>query len=376
MPDNVKYHEWVAISDIMSMLAEVKAPANIKIGGEHSVVYGGPSLSAAISLYATSTVEDLDSKALEILLPDLDRRKSFSHEELEALHVDFDARDKSPPIPGREGEAGIKKYVAKHAGIGMEFLPYATIAARLHFDYGARVLSRRVTVRSDVPRQSGYASSAVCSTSFAMALVKAAGIIIGDHDAIDLIRDGERVQHGAEGSGRIDVGPAYFGGYVEFGKEGIVPMNIKTETWFVIFDTGPKPPTSEMVGRVRELYNRDRKHTDRILKEIDECVTSDVDALGKGDLKELGRLMSRNHELLRELGVSSNGLDTAVSIALSNGALGAKMCGGGGGGIGIALVNDDVVADALEKVLRAAGFAAYRVELSGKGAKDLSRIKS
>ena len=57
MPDNVKYHERVAISDIMSMLAEVKAPANIKIGGEHSVVYGGPSLSAAISLYATSTVE-------------------------------------------------------------------------------------------------------------------------------------------------------------------------------------------------------------------------------------------------------------------------------------------------------------------------------
>ncbi len=355
--------------DNMTVLAEVKAPANIKIGGEHSVVYGGPSLSAAVELYATSTVEDNDDGTLKINLPDLGKNGSYSSEELKKLYVDFSARDKSPPKTGSENRTGIREYIVKHADVNKEFLPYVTIASRLHFNYGIDVLGKTITVHSDVPRQSGYASSAVCSASLAMALVKTSKIRMSDQDAIDLIRDGERVQHAAEGSGRIDVGPAYFGGYVQFYKDETLPLDTVTSTKFVVFDTGPKPATSEMVGKVREFYNKETDHVSKILKNIDDCVVSDISALRAGDLKTLGESMTRNHELLRDLGVSSEGLDAAVSVATSNGALGAKMCGGGGGGIGIALVEDNASATTVINALREQGFKAYVTALSKVGAK-------
>ena len=47
--------------------------------------------------------------------------------------------------------------------------------------------------------------------------------------------------------------------------------------------------------------------------------------------------MDENHELLQQIGVSSNELDRLVNIARRNGAYGAKMTGGGLGGSMVAL---------------------------------------
>ena len=57
-------------------------------------------------------------------------------------------------------------------------------------------------------------------------------------------------------------------------------------------------------------------------------------ALVNGDLEEFGRLMSRNWELKRELSsmISNSIVDHYYDIAMSNGALGGKLLGAGGGG--------------------------------------------
>jgi mevalonate kinase len=343
----------------------VKAPSNIKIAGEHSVVYGGPSLSAAIELYATATVNDTDTGNLQIELKDLGISASFSEEDLRNLYEDYSSRDTSTPD-------GIAKYIAKHADIDKRILPYATIASRLLVQQGINAVSKsvKVTIHSDVPVQKGYASSAVCSTSFAVALITALGKRIDDQTAIDIARDGERIIHKAEGAGRIDVGPAYFGGYATFSaSNGVQKQDISAEVKVVVIDTGPKPPTAEMVAKVRSLYNSDKESTEKTLKEIDACVISCIDALKRNDQKELGKQMSRNHELLKKLGVSSAGLDRAVDISKASGAYGAKLCGGGGGGMGIALVGDRSGAEKVIAALKKEGFDAYSVSISLKGAK-------
>jgi len=56
--------------------------------------------------------------------------------------------------------------------------------------------------------------------------------------------------------------------------------------------------------------------------------------------EEFGELMYRNHELLKKLSVSSEGLDKAVEKARTYGMLGAKLSGGGGGGIAIILADE------------------------------------
>ncbi len=265
------------------------------------------------------------------------------------------------------------KYIEKHLNLGKEILPYATIAARLFKEFGVNPLGKTVTITaaSEVPVQKGYASSAICSTSFAMVLIKASGKKIDDQKAIDVSRDGERIVHRNENAGRIDVGPAYYGGYVIFSSaSGVLKEGISTKINVVVFDTGPKPPTAEMVKKIRDLYNKDTEGTTKILHEIDSCVTGCIDSLKVGNLVRLGEYMSRNHELLAKLGVSSERLDRAVSIAVDNGAYGAKLCGGGGGGIGIALVGDNNTAKKVTDALKKNKFDAYSVSISLKGAKS------
>lgn len=345
-------------------IVEVKAPSNIKIAGEHSVVYGGPSLSVAIEKYATARAEDTSADRLEIVLKDLGTSASFDLKTLEGLYTDYSKRDTSAPD-------GLARYIEKNSGIAKDMLPYATIAARLYGEHGINPIGKRVVIHSELPVQSGYASSAVCSAAFTIALLKLSGKKLDDATAIDTIRDGERIVHRSETAGRIDVGPVYFGGYATFSSsEGVKKADISTKITVVVIDTGPKPPTAEMVKKVRDLYNKDTVGTSVILKQIDQCVEQCIESLKKGDLKNVGRHMSRDHELLKALGVSSYRLDDAVLTAVKNGAYGAKLCGGGGGGMAAALVDNDSTASKVIAALKDRDFVAYSVGISLKGAKD------
>lgn len=77
-----------------------------------------------------------------------------------------------------------------------------------------------------------------------------------------------------------------------------------------------------------------------------------------GRLREAGRLMVASHASLRDdFEVSCDELDVAVEAALTAGAYGARMTGGGFGGSAIALVDADLVG-IVEKAVSAA-FAAH-----------------
>lgn len=356
---------------------EVKVPSNIKISGEHSVVFGGPSLSAATPPYATAVLSDTNSDRLEITLNDLKISASLDEATLRNLYAEYSKRDINPKKPGDTTPTDLARYIARHSEIRKEILPYATMASRLLVEQGINPIGKKIIIHSDVPIGKGYASSAVCSTAFAMVLVKASGKQLDDNEAIDVSRDGERIVHGIETGGRLDVGPIYFGGYATFSAaEGIKSLKILTPINVVVMDVGPKPPTIEMVKKVRALHDSDAAGTDKILREIDGVVLKCIDALKSGNLKELGIQMYHNHELLRKLGVSSDRLDKAVSIAMSNGAYGAKLCGGGGGGMGIALVGNDADSQKVINALRSNGFEAYSVNVTLKGAKDQVRVKT
>lgn len=350
---------------------KVKAPSNIKISGEHSVVYNGPCLSAAIPIYATASVSDTLTDRLEIVLKDLDISTSFDEGAMRSLYKEYKTRNIAPKDVDDKTPTDLVKYINGHTWIRKEVLPFATIAARLLVEQGIGVLGRKVIIHSEVPIGKGYASSAVCSTSFTMGLLKSFGRELDDQTAIDISRDGERIVHGIETGGRLDVGPVYFGGYVTYSKDdGIQRQDIDTQLNMVVIDTGPKPPTAQMVQKVRNLRASDQAGTDKILREMDSCVLQGIVALKRGDIEGLGTQINRNHELLRRLGVSSMGLDKATSIANEAGAYGAKLCGGGGGGMGMALVKDGSAAEKVISALKENGFESFNISVTPKGAKS------
>ena len=60
-------------------------------------------------------------------------------------------------------------------------------------------------------------------------------------------------------------------------------------------------------------------------------------ALEAGDLENVGKIMSENHKILIDMEMSHETLDYLCKMALENGALGAKVTGGGRAGYMVAL---------------------------------------
>jgi galactokinase len=104
-----------------------------------------------------------------------------------------------------------------------------------------------------------------------------------------------------------------------------------------------------------------RKRVRHVVTE-NERVRATVAQLRQGKLADVGPLLTASHESLRgDFEVSCPELDTAVAAAISAGAFGARMTGGGFGGSAIVLVAEDDadrVARAIENAFDKRGFVA------------------
>lgn len=134
-------------------------------------------------------------------------------------------------------------------------------------------------------------------------------------------------------------------------------------------------PLDELETRLGDpvLFKR-AKH---VVTEIERTLKA-ADLLKRGDLEAVAPLITASHASLRDdYEISVPETDTAVEAALSAGALGARMIGGGFGGSVIAIVSADLV-EAVDRAVHAAfnerGFRAPDVfdALPGPGARRIS----
>jgi galactokinase len=110
---------------------------------------------------------------------------------------------------------------------------------------------------------------------------------------------------------------------------------------------------AETFRRVRHVVTEDARV---------EATVADLEA---GDLAAAGRQLTASHYSMRDdYEITTPALDLAVEVALSAGALGARMTGGGFGGSTITLIAADRVPQltaAVEAAFSAAGFGGPRV---------------
>jgi galactokinase len=144
------------------------------------------------------------------------------------------------------------------------------------------------------------------------------------------------------------------------------------------------------ITSLRELTLQQLEQSRSLLTEIEfvrvrhavtemQRVLNCVDALSNSDFEKVGSLINQSHASLRDdYTVSCPELDTAVDAALSAGALGSRMVGGGFGGSAIALIQASKTAEtikAIEKAFSGKGFKAPRffTSLPSQGAELISR---
>jgi mevalonate kinase len=192
----------------------------------------------------------------------------------------------------------------------------------------------RVGLRSDLPIGRGMGSSAAIAVALVRAAAAATGEVLTDASTFARAFELERIFHGTPSG--VDQAVSARGGIVRYRKGPPVEITpLPAPRWrIVVLDSGACGETRAMVDGVRARLPGVGPTLDAIGALVGEVERALDDA------PTLGPLLTENHRLLREIGVSTPDLDGLVALALDAGAWGAKLAGAGGGGVVIALVDD------------------------------------
>ncbi|MGT2798504.1 mevalonate kinase [Streptococcus intermedius] len=223
------------------------------------------------------------------------------------------------------------------------------VFASLEF-LGIQEADIRCEIESMVPEKRGMGSSAAVSIAAIRAVFDYYEQDL-DKETLEILANrAEMIAH-MNPSG-LDAKTCLSDRAIKFIKNvGFSEFETNLGAYLVIADTGIYGHTREAIQKVESIGRRVLPHLHQLGK-----LTNEVEAALKiKDLEAIGMAMSEAHLSLKSLGVSCPEADKLVSMAQANGALGAKMSGGGLGGCIIALVANKEKASWLSQLLREKG---------------------
>jgi len=293
------------------------APGKVILLGEHAVVYGRAAIAAAVERRVEVTLRPAAGAAR------------------------FDPEDDSRLA------AALARAVELVGGPARDFV---------------------VTIASDLPRAMGLGSSAALSVALVRALAAQAGRHLEVAELSSLAFEIETIFHGTPSG--IDNSAAAYGGLIAFrrsrnGAVRVRPLSTACAVPLVVALGREPRATQTTVGALRQRRAADPQRHERLFDEIDRLVAAAERAVIAGDLAELGILMNSNHGMLHTLGVSTDELESMVTLARRAGALGAKLTGGGGGGAVICLCPEG--REQLVAAFARAGWQAFLTDIAQKG---------
>jgi mevalonate kinase len=196
-------------------------------------------------------------------------------------------------------------------------------------------------IDSTIPVGAGFGSSAALSVALVAASTQQAGKAVSDVENIAASTQVEAVFHGR--SSGLDPAAVLLRRPVLREAGG----SLKPLSWrlscpdIVLAMAAGERQTAEAVERSRSFASTRSGRFHELMDEAGALVLEAASLMEcaevPGTEERLGVLLTRNHAMLWELGVSSDALDRLVDAALSGGAMGAKLCGAGLGGAVLAL---------------------------------------
>ena len=294
-------------------VAVASAPGKCILFGEHAVVYGQPAVAVALKQRLTVSMKPASSWSV----------------------------DGSPLRPER------------HPHICM--LKDRLLA-------GSDVSPMALHIQADIPRASGLGSSAALSAAVSAALTH---LLEPVHElkTQQLSENAHLAEAHAQGgrASPLDTSTSVEGGVVMLSDQReslgtwLYTRTLNTpegerswevhavqptveDVYLVLGSTGVHASTSKQVAMVAETLENDPSKQQHI-EAIGAVARRGMVALMEGDVEAVGRAMTENHLLLRQLGVSSPELEALVQAAAPT-ALGVKLTGAGGGGCMVALTRD------------------------------------
>jgi len=293
--------------------------------GEHAVVYGGHAIAAPLPLAMQVRALDSEKEGVHLIIPrwGVDERLKKGEDHKYSIFRSLDMI--------------LNKLNLHEKNIKLEVSPH-------------------------VPRAMGLGGSAALAVAIIRALSEKYELNLSNEQVSDLAFNSETIVHGAASG--IDNTLATYGKFIRF-RKGTPPdlkfLKPKTPLNIVIGLTFVESLTAKMVTKVHQAWEKNRTLYEDIFSKIDELVLQAEKSIESGELEILGELMNVNQGYLNALQVSNSEIEDLVHIARSNGALGAKLTGGGGGGAIIALCPDN--AENVALAMRKAGYKSMITQI-------------
>ncbi len=302
------------------------ACGKIILFGEHAVVYGRPAIALPIPIAVEASV-----------------RK----------HTANEAEGVSVLIP----RWGLEQKVhANTQGLG-------GILAKILDELNVSDQNMTIEVFPHVPRAMGLGGSSALAVSIIRAVDHAFDLSLGDEKVNALAFECEKAAHGTPSG--VDNTVATYGVPLMYRRENDVPifdtLRLGQPLELIVGITGRHSLTADAVARVRNAWQQNPGRYEAIFDQISHLTEAGREAAMSGRLEEIGELMNLCHGYLNALQLSTPELEELVHIARTNGALGAKLTGGGVGGSMIALCPDNK--KAVQNAMQAAGYQTLEVTI-------------
>jgi len=215
---------------------------------------------------------------------------------------------------------------------------------------------------SDLPAERGMGSSAAVDVAITRAMYRFFGRPLNRETLLATVAIGEKITHGnpsgidaATSSSEV---PIWL-----IPHEATLQIPFHLSGYLVIADSGIKGQTGQAVAAVARRKTVFPVETTRQIETLGKLSYAARECLATGQITRLGGLLNAAQEQLAGLGVSSPELDHLTAVARQNGAVGAKLTGGGMGGCLIALCPTEASAQRVKTALLAAGATATWTEV-------------
>ncbi len=225
----------------------------------------------------------------------------------------------------------------------------------------------KITFGGTLLAGSGVGASAASCVSLARALNEEFNLGLSIDEINQVAWEGEFAYHGTPSG--VDNTASCYGGLMlyqlENDKKIIEKVKIARPIEVVLGNSGVTADTSALDGLIDKEKEKNPALFSTHLKTIHTQALGVKKGLEDNDLEKVGSMMTENHKILIEMGLSHEILISLCNLALGKGALGAKLTGGGMGGYMVALTPGKELQERIASTIEREGFAVIRATVGG-----------
>jgi len=297
--------------------------------GDQFVLYGVPAIVSALPYETVAEVERVDGEGWIL-------------------------EDNRPEVPGYKD--GKREQQVESINRILDVMKIDIKKNPIKITYGGTLLAG-----------SGVGASAASCVSLARALNKEFSLGLSLDEINHVGWEGEFAYHGLPSG--VDNTASTYGGIMLFqvknDQKRFDKIRLKKPIRVVLGNSGVTADTSALRGITEKQKESDPELFWRRLKTITEQVHEVKRGIETGDFEKVGTTLTKNHDILIEMGLSHEKLISLCNLALKEGALGAKLTGGGMGGYMLALTPGRELQETVASALEKEGSAVIRAVIGG-----------